>query len=141
MNKIKDQLKSNRGFTIQDLVFAIMILMIFIGVIAGMYISVYRMQADTQIDSIATIYGIKMLEYIDKISFDEVTESNKFKLINKMKEDFSIPDKFNVTLDIQKYTPEWYNKDYVRKVTLSIKYLTGDTESELKFNRIKVKEK
>ena len=141
MNKIKDQLKSNRGFTIQDLVFAIMILMIFIGVITGMYISVYRMQADTQIDSIATIYGIKMLEYIDKISFNEVTESNKFKLINKMKEDFSIPDKFNVTLDIQKYTPEWYNKDYVRKVTLSIKYLTGDTESELKFNRIKVKEK
>ena len=41
-------LKSNQGFTIQDLAVAIMILILFAGTIGGIYISILTVQAETK---------------------------------------------------------------------------------------------
>jgi len=46
-----NKLKTSRGFTLQDLVIAIIILMLFAGTIGGIYVVIYKTQIETKIDS------------------------------------------------------------------------------------------
>lgn len=140
MNIVKEKLKSNKGFTIQDLIFALMIIMIFVGVIGSLFVSVYTVKADTKVDSLATIYAIKMLEYMDKVTYDKVSEENKSELISEMKSTFNIPSTFNISLDIKKYTTSLGNEDYVRIIKLRMDYTFNNKDRQLVFDTIKVKE-
>lgn len=140
MIKLANNLKSNKGFTLQDLVIAIIILMIFVGTVGGLFISIYRVNVDTKVDSLATIYAIKILEYIDKINYDEVTESNKEGLISKMQTELDIPNSLKVSLNITNYNPSWGSEDYVKQVKLTINYNFNKKDKHLSINRLKVKE-
>lgn len=140
MNIVKEKLKSNKGFTIQDLIFALMIIMIFVGVIGSLFVSVYTVKADTKVDSLATIYAIKMLEYMDKVTYDKVSEENKSRLISEMRRTFNIPISYKISLDITKYKPSWDNEDYVRIIKLRMDYTFNNKDRQFVFDTIKVKE-
>ena len=140
MNIIKEKLKSNKGFTIQDLIFSLMIIMISIGAIGSLFVYVYEVKSDTQVDYIATIYAIKMLEYMDKVTYDKVSEENKSQLISEMKSTFDIPSTFNISLDIKKYTTSLGNEDYVRIIKLKMDYTFKNKDKQLVFDSVKVKE-
>lgn len=140
MNIVKEKLKSNKGFTIQDLIFALMIIMIFVGVIGSLFVSVYTVKADTKVDSLATIYAIKMLEYMDKVTYDKVSEENKSRLISEMRKTFNIPISYKISLDITKYKPSWDNEDYVRIIKLKMDYTFNNKDRQFVFDTIKVKE-
>ena len=66
-------LKSNQGFTMQDLAVAIIILILFAGTIGGIYVSILTVQAETKIDAIVTVYAMQILEDIDRIDYEDVT--------------------------------------------------------------------
>ena len=140
MNIIKEKLKSNKGFTMQDLIFALMIIMIFVGVIGSIFVSIYSVKADTLVDSMATIYAIKMLEYMDKINYEKVSEENKSKLISEMQRKFDIPSSYKISLDVTKYRTSLGNDDYVRIIKLKMDYTFKDKARQLVFDTIKVKE-
>ena len=140
MSTIKDKLKTNKGFTLQDLIFALMAIMLFVGVIGSVYVSLYKVKLDTQTSSLATIYAIKMLEYMDKINYDKITQEDEEKLVNDMKREFSVPSSFDVSLNVTQYTPGWSTEDYVKFLRLSIKNTINEEENELVFEKIKVKE-
>lgn len=132
MKKRWKKLKSNKGFTLQDVAIAIVILVLFTGLICGLYTSIYKIQAQTKLNSTATLYAIRILENIDKISYDEVNETQ----IPKWKTEYAIPDGMKIELATSQYNTE----NTIKKVILKISYeFSGKTETLL-LEKYKAKE-
>lgn len=132
MKKLLERIKSNKGFTMQDLVIGIIVLTIFAGTIGGSFIVVYKMQSQTKITSLATVYGIQILENIDKISYDEVNTGD----LKTWRSDYSIPEMFKLNLEVDKYNTE----DTIKKVKLTISYEFDEKAENLVLEKFKVKE-
>ena len=137
INKIKNILKSNKGFTIQDVLIACFIITVFVGVITTMLYSVYRENIKTTLMSKMTVYAVQILENIDKISYEEVQN----KTISEYREEFSIPDGFNIQIEISNYGENSASRDDVIKIIkLTISYTMGDVPEEISIKRLKIKE-
>jgi len=134
--KRKTNIKSNSGFTMTDLVIALSIFTIFTGIIGTIMYSSFKLNLQTKMSGVAANYAIQILEDIDKISYEEVTNGMENKYINK----FSIPDGFKLTIEVSKYNNGNSKQDLIKKVKLTITYnLSGSTESFV-VQRLKIKE-
>lgn len=121
-NKI---IKSNRGATMADLVAAITIFSIFTGIIGTLMYNAYKTNLQTKLAGTAVNYAVEILEDIDKISYDEVQ--------NGMEEDYKrklgISNKFNLDIDVKKYSQGTTKKDLIKQIKLTISYkFVGKTE-------------
>ena len=132
----KKNLKSNKGFTMQDLAIAIIILFLFAGTIGGIYLSIYQIQSDTKLDSIATLYTVQIMEYMDKISYKQVTNGME----DAVRQQFNIPDSFNILIDVSSYLPSQDSEDLVKQVSVTLTYHFNDSDKTIKIERLKVKE-
>lgn len=134
MKKIIKRLKSNNGFTIQDVVIGLVILTMFAGLIGSIFVAIYKVQSETKLTASASLYGIQILENIDKISYEEVVEGKEME--DKFRQTFQIPEAMQLNL---KVTPK-NEEDTMKIVELTINYnFAGETETIL-FQKLKVKE-
>lgn len=134
MKRITQKLKSNRGFTMQDVIIGMVILTVFAGTIAGSYLAIYKIQAETQMTAVATLYGIQILENIDRIAYEDV--KNEKEMEDKYRQDYGISDKVGLKLEVSQYDEE----DTLKMVKLTLTYeIAGNTE-ELVLEKLKVKE-
>lgn len=136
MNLQNKMLKSNQGFTMQDLVVAILILMLFVGTIGSVYLAVYQVQLDTKLDSVATLFAVQIVEYIDKISYDEVENGME----QKIRQEFSIPNSFKIQIQVSNYEPEANSQDIIKEVKVTITYTFNENDRNITINRLKIKE-
>ncbi len=136
MNLQNKMLKSNQGFTMQDLVVAILILMLFVGTIGSVYLAVYEVQIDTKLDSVATLFAVQIVEYIDKISYDEVENGME----QKIRQEFSIPNSFGIQIQVSNYEPEANSQDIIKEVKVTITYTFNENDRNITINRLKIKE-
>lgn len=134
MKKFSINLKSNKGFTMQDLVIAIIILMAFIGIISTMFYSIYKINYQTKLTANATYYAVQILEDIDKISYEEVENSLADRYVS------DLPSRYSVKLEVTPYKDEDYAQNLVKNVKLTVSYTFLGTTEELIIQRIKVKE-
>ena len=134
---IKLKIKSEKGFTMQDLMIAAFVIVIFVGIISGMMYSVYKTNLKMDLTARMSMYAVQILEDIDKIAYEEVNSS----LASKYIEQFSIPSGFYVDIQVSKYGEELENiQDVMKIVKLTISYtLQGETE-EFVVQRLKIKE-
>ena len=138
INKImKLNMKSNKGFTMQDLIIAIFILTILAGFISGIMYSVYATNVKSILTAQMTTYAVEMLEDIDKISYEEVNSN----LSEVYHEKFGLSDDFNVNIQVSNYGEGMqYVEDVIKIVNLTISYnALGNTE-EFSVKRLKIKE-
>lgn len=133
---IKTNIKSNSGFTMTDLVVALIIFLIFSGLVVTAFYSSYVVNSKTKITASATNYSIQILEDIDKITYDEVQNGME----NTYRQKFSIPDGYSLKMKVTNYN-EGNDKEYlIKNVELTIEYkIAGDNE-KIVINKIKVKE-
>ncbi len=136
MNLQNKMLKSNQGFTMQDLVVAILILMLFVGTIGSVYLAVYEVQIDTKLDSVATLFAVQIVEYIDKISYDEVENGME----EEVRQEFSIPNSFGIQIQVSNYEPEANSQDIIKEVKVTITYTFNENDRNITINRLKIKE-
>lgn len=129
-------LKSEKGFTMTDLVVAIMIFSIFTGIIGTLMFSSFKTNLQTEMADIAGNYAIQILEDIDKITYDEV----KNEMENKYKSKFKIPEGFDLNIEVSNYNEGNNKEDLIKKVKLTITYKLGEKSEKIVFNRLKVKE-
>lgn len=134
--KCKKYLKSNQGFTMQDLAIAIIILFLFVGTIGGIYLTIYQVQADTKIDSIATLYTVQIMEYIDKVSYDDVINGME----DTVRQEFGIPESFGILIDVSSYLPTGNSQDLVKQVKLTLTYHFGNDDRTINIEKLKIKE-
>ncbi len=131
------KLKSNKGFTIQDLVIALTIILLFTSTIVTGFITIYKMQLDTKMDSIASLFLVQIMERIDKLGYTEVAEGKLDSLISQMRSDFSIPSNF--TLDI-KIEQDDTTKNLVKTVHVKLGYVFQNKDRSISVKTLKVKE-
>jgi len=136
MARNKINLRSNKGFTMQDLIVAMSIFTIFAGIVGTMLVATFKIQSDSQVDEVATLYAIQITEYIDKTSYDEVDEELAGKVVKK----FGIPDNFTVEISTEDYNPNNEDKTYVKKVKTNIIYTFASNTRNITIERLKVRE-
>lgn len=133
---IKTNIKSNSGFTITDLVVALIIFLIFSVLVVTAFYSSYVVNSKTKITASATNYSIQILEDIDKITYDEVQNGME----NTYRQKFSIPDGYSLKMKVTNYNEGNDKEDLIKNVELTIEYkIAGDNE-KIVINKIKVKE-
>lgn len=132
MEKVIKKLKSNKGFTMQDVIIGMVILTVFAGTIAGSYLAIYKIQAETQMTAVASLYGIQILENIDRKAYEDVKNGME----NTYRQDYDISDKVGLKIEVSPYDTE----DTLKMVKLTLTYeIAGNTE-ELVLEKLKVKE-
>ena len=132
MKKIVKNLKSNKGFTMQDVIIAIAILTLFAGTIAGSYLAIYKIQAQTQMTAVASLYGIQILENIDRIAYEDVINGME----DTYKQAYGISDQMGLKIEVSQYDDE----NTLKMIKLTLTYeIAGNTE-ELVLEKLKVKE-
>lgn len=134
--KYKQAIKSNSGFTMTDLVIALIIFLIFSGLVATAFYASYVTNSKIKITASATNYSIQILEDIDKITYGEVQNGME----SMYRQKFSIPEGYNLKIEVTNYNDGNDKEDLIKNVKLTIEYkITGDTEKII-INKIKVKE-
>ena len=132
MEKVIKKLKSNKGFTMQDVIIGMVILTVFAGTIAGSYLAIYKIQAETQMTAVASLYGIQILENIDRIAYEDVKNGME----DNYKQAYNISDKMDLKIEVSPYGTE----DTLKMIRLTLTYeIAGNTE-ELVLEKLKVKE-
>ena len=130
-------LKSNKAFTLQDAAIAIIIIMLFAGTIGATMVNIYKVQAGTKIDAVASLFIVQITERIDKLGYTEVTTENMNNVITQMRKDFSIPQSFNLNIEIE---PDEITKNLVKTVNVQFEYNFLNEDRSISVKTLKVKE-
>ena len=84
-----------------------------------------------------TFYAVQILEDIDKLSYEDAQNMTGA----EYKEQFSIPNGFNVDLQLTDYGEgKPYIKDVIKIVNLKISYTVAGETEEFTVKRLKIKE-
>lgn len=136
-NKLKNRISSNKGFTMQDLLIACFTIIAFVGIISSLMYTVYKTNIKARLMSQMTVYSVKILENIDKISYEEV----QTKTAQEYKNEFSIPDGFDVQIQISNYAENSNaSNDVIKIINLKLSYRFGNETEEFAVTKLKIKE-
>ena len=120
-----------------DAIAAIVILCIFTGVIGNLYYQIVFHSNMVRLNAIAVYHVVQIAERIDKISYEEVTNE----LTNTLKEEMSIPDSYNITINVQNYNENDPSKeDIIKIVTINAEYEVMNEKKQYKIKKLKIKE-
>ncbi len=136
----KEIIKENSGITGIDLVIAIIIMSIFIGVITSLMTGIYKQSLEIQASSNAMAYATIVLEKTDEKSFEEVQEPNFIENLSKSGE-INIPEDYEVTFEVS--NPDNVSEEVssvIKKVAVTIKYKINNEEKSILISKLKVKE-
>ena len=134
---LKNLIRSNKGFTMQDLAIATLIITIFVGLISTLMYSVYKTNVKTNLTSQMATYAVQILEDIDKIPYEDV----KPELADEYKSDFSIPESFNISIEVSNYGQGVNNVQHVIKIVkLNISYTILNETEGFSIQKLKIKE-
>lgn len=155
---MKKFLKGNSGIGASDAIIAILIISLFTGLIATILYNIYISNTSLKRMGTANSYIIDILEYSEKLYYEDLTTSNKMQaefsltesenpdepeeenLKRLWKLEGTINNGYNVEITLDKYTPEENSYDLVRKITVTINYKVGNRNQEISVYRIKSRE-
>lgn len=132
-----EKFKSNKAATIADVVVGILIMIIFTGILTNSFYRIYKHNISIRMNAIAIDYAVKILEYTDKISYEEVNNS----LNNLLKEKYNMNDNYIAYLEVENYNKDNETKeDIIKIVTLTINYNVLNENQTYKVKKLKIKE-
>ena len=100
----KRNFKKNKGLTTADVVVAISILTLFVGVIGNLYYQLAQKSYMVRFNTIAVYYSIKVAEDIDKMPYEEVSDN----LNTTIKETYQLPEGINIVVEVHNYNETQY---------------------------------
>ena len=130
------KLKSDNGFTMIDLIIAIAIFVLFAGIVGTLMVTIFKVQSDSQVDEVGTLYAIQIAEYLDKIGFDEVQSG----IGDSLAKSFNIPSNFTVTVEVSDYKPTGETISLVKEVDINLEYSFANDSRNIRIHRLKIKE-
>jgi len=163
---MKRILKNKKGFVASDALIAVLIIILFSGLIATISYNIYLANSSIKRMSKATEYIVKTFEYIDKENYESVNINGLKDYINQNETIFNITNnQINITSNNTNevaefignsenpaYTIEiniaYYNKtegntdklDLVKEITMTVKYKLGNKDQEITMKTNKIKE-
>lgn len=133
----KQFLKGNRGVTITDIVIAMIVLSLFVGVIGNLYYQIALQNSIIQVNTVAVYYVVKIAEDIDKMAYEKVVNE----LNNTIKQTYEIPDAINITISVEKQSDTDPSKeDIIKTVVIRAEYTCYDQTRVYEVKKLKIKE-
>ena len=131
------KMKSNNAISMVDIIIAVVVLSLFVGVIGSLYYQIAFNSSLIKNNAVATYYAIKIAEDIDIMPYEEVSTT----INENLKTKYEIPDNFNVTVEVKNYNEEDTTKEDILKiVTINIEYTCLKQNQKYKLEKVKVKE-
>ena len=130
-------LKSNKAFTLQDAVIAIILILLFSGTIASTTVTIFKIQAGTKVDSVAMLFVVQVMERIDKLGYTEIQDDTINTVVAQMRKDFSIPESFSLKLEIE---PDEITNNLVKTIHVQLGYNFQGQDRNISIKTLKVKE-
>lgn len=131
------KLKANNGISMADVIIALTILCLFVGVVGNLYYQIIKESEKVRYNAVAVYYVIKIAEDIDKMSYTEVTND----LNTNLKETYQIPDGITITLNVQNYNATDASKeDILKTVKISANYECLGDNMNYEIKKLKIKE-
>ena len=129
--------KENRAATMTDVVMGVMIFIMFTGILTSGFYNIYRHNSAIRLNAIAVDYAVKILEDIDRMTYEEVTND----LNNELDEKYGIKGSYKVSLDVKNYNEDDEQKqDIIKIVNVTVKYNVAKKEEEYTVKKLKIKE-
>ncbi len=138
MNSMKNvNLKANRGVTTTDVVVAIIILSLFVGIIGNLFYQIAKNSNMVRYNTVAVYYAIRIAENIDKMSYEEVTDN----LNSDLTTEYQLPDGFTGKVEVENYNKyDTTKQDIIKKVKITINYTFLKEERNYQIEKLKIKE-
>ena len=131
-------MKNNRGVTLTDVILGIIILSLFVGVIGNLFYQIIFNTNLIRFNAVATFYGVRIAEEIDKMSYEIVSNSNILGFINQ---NFEIPEGFSIDINISNYNKNDESKlDILKIANIKVNYSLMNTDFDYQIEKLKVKE-
>lgn len=152
---MRNKLKEQKGFAASDALIAVLVIILFSGLIATISYNIYISNSSIKRMSKATSYIVDLFEYIDKINYEDVTKqkltsyfNNKYYVGDKpevklLETDESVTTPYKATIEIVKYNETEGNTeklDLVQEITMTVTYKLGNKEQNITMTRNKTKE-
>lgn len=129
--------KTNRGVTMTDVILAMIILSLFVGVISSLYYKIVYYNNSIRMNAMAVHYAIRIAEDTDKMTYEEVEET----LNENIKANYDLPDSFTANITVKKYNEEDTSKqDIIKIVTIKIDYNFMNETKSYELKKLKIKE-
>lgn len=132
------KIKNDKGFTAIDVTIALVILASLSFVIINGMLKIAYTSRNIQKESKAMSYVIDIMEYIDRINYDEVTSENINKKIKQMEN-----NEYEIQTVVENVYGNTYKKDIIKEVRVSVKYGLKNSEDkteEVNISRLKIRE-
>lgn len=136
----KLNIKGNNGITGIDLVVAIIIITIFIGLLTSLMVGLYKQATDIQKSANAMSYATQILEKVDEKTFEEVKDLNFVENLKNSGE-ITIPEGYTVTYEVSDL-PDVASEvnEVMQKVKVRIDYKILNEEKSMFLVKLKIKE-
>ena len=133
----KLNLKEDKGISMVDIIIAIVILSMFVGLIGSLYYNIAYSNNSVRMDATAAYYAIKIAEATDKMTYEEVEET----LNETLKEKYNLPENINATIQVEKYNEGDNTKlDIIKKLTIKVDYTFMNDSKSFELEKLKIKE-
>lgn len=137
------KLKGEKGVTGIDVTIGLILFLIGTTAVLNMYLQIYKNSTMLKINETILGYVTEIFEEIDLENYDDITNQRVEEIINAA----NIPSQYTITKTITKYKDLVENKtdekvnDYVKKITLNIKYSIDNVQRDFDISKVKVREK
>lgn len=139
MKEKLSNIKSNKGFTATDIVVAVIIIILFVGLITTVFYNYYLSTAAKNRNAMATNCLIDVIENVKQMNYDDISEQTVASLVEQMIEDGSIPDGYTVSAEVQKYNETEGNTDkldLIKTLKVKIEYTVSNKKEEFEMSTL-----
>lgn len=131
--------KEQKGIVISDAIIAILIIMLFTGIIVSLIVNIVLESQIIKLNSQQIDFATEILEYAELLTYEEVTEEKLIEYINKKNVDYvsagtgteSLTTTYRIAIDVQKYSEIENNTeklDIIKIVTVTVETDLDDKE-------------
>lgn len=145
MNKL---IKEQKGIVISDAIVAILIMLLFTGIIVSLIVNIVLESQLIKLNSQQIDFATEVLEYAGTLSYAEVTETKLIEYVNTKNADYvsagtsteSLTTNYKIAIDVQKYNETANNtgkKDIIKIITVTVKTNLDDKEYSTTISSLK----
>jgi len=136
MDKV-NKIKSDKGVSGVDIVISMLVIVLFAGLIAGLFYQIYYYSTSIRLDALAVDYAVKIAEKTDRLTYEEVNNN----LNNNLREEFEMLSSYNANVSVENYSNiDSSKKDIIKIVTIKISYKFMDKTEDYTIKKLKIKE-
>lgn len=148
MLSIKNILKEKKGIFLSDAIIAILIILLFTGIIVSLMTNIFLESAKIKLSSQQVDFVTEIFEYVEKIPYENVTQENLINYINEKNVDYvsagstieDLTTPYKIAITVEKYNETEGNTDkldLIKVVTVNVENNLSDKQYSTTMSKLK----